>query len=137
MKIRIEKAGCAFEPELFKTAFGFKGNRLSGVWQTAVMLSSDKEIGIGLGVQSVLWSDSGVFARYGEDKSNELMFAVTEYAAGLTVGKEFSSPKEMIDLVFKPSYEYAKKITEMNVTETFVLNALVPLDMAMWQLPTP
>lgn len=134
MKIRIEKAGCAFEPELFKTAFGFKGNKLSGVWQTAVMLFDGNEIGIGLGVQSVLWSDSAVFARYGEDKSNELMFAVTEYAAGLTVGKEFSSPKEMIDLVFAPSYEYAQKITEMKVTETFVLNALVPLDMAMWQL---
>ena len=39
MKIKIERTACAYEPELFKTAFGFKGNKLTGVWQTVVMLS--------------------------------------------------------------------------------------------------
>ena len=134
MKIKIEKAASAYEPELFKTAFGFKGNKLTGVWQTVVMLSGGGEVGLGLGVESVLWSDSSVFARYGEDKSNEMMFAVTEYASNMIVGREFSSPTEIVDFVFESSFEYAKKITDMKVTETFVLNALVPLDMAAWQL---
>ena len=78
MKIKIEKAASAYEPELFKTSFGFKGNKLSGVWQTVVALSGCGEIGIGLGVESVLWSDSSVFAKFGEDESNKMMFAVTE-----------------------------------------------------------
>ena len=134
MKIKIEKAACAYEPELFKSAFGFKGNKLTGVWQTVVALSGNGEVGVGLGVESVLWSDPSVFVKYGEDKSNELMFAVTEYAAGLIMGKEFSSAEEIVDLVFADCLEYARKITELSVTETFVLNALVPLDMAAWQL---
>ena len=134
MKIRIEKAACAYEPELFKSAFGFKGNKLSGVWQTVVALSGGGEIGLGLGVESVLWSDPSVFVKYGEDKSNELMFAVTEYAVNMISGREFSSADEIVDFVFADCLEYAKRITGLAVTETFVLNALVPLDMAAWQL---
>ena len=134
MRIKIQKAACAYRPEPFKTTFGFKGNKLTGVWQTALMLVGGGEFGMGLGVQSVLWSDSSVFARYGEDKSNELMFLITEFASKLIVGKEFSSAKEIIDCVFSDSLRYAEQITGMKVTETFVLNALVPLDMAAWQL---
>lgn len=134
MKIKIEKAASAYEPELFKTSFGFKGNKLSGVWQTVVALSGCGEIGIGLGVESVLWSDSSVFAKFGEDESNKMMFAVTEYATGLIRGREFSSASEIVDSVFSDCFEYAKRITGTCVTETFVLNALVPLDMAAWQL---
>ena len=134
MKIVIKKAAATYEPELFKSAFGFKGNKLTGVWQTVVMLSDGREVGQGLGVQSVLWSDSSVFVKYGEQEGNSLMFKVTDYALEMIKDKEFSSPKEIIDFVFEDCYEYAKKITDMKVTETFVLNALVPLDMAAWQL---
>lgn len=133
-KIAIEQAACAYEPELFKTAFGFKGNKLTGVWQTVVALWDGQELGLGLGVQSVLWSDSAVFAAYGEEKSNELMFQITGYAVRMLRGTIFSEPTQILDFVFEPCYAYAKEITGMDVTETFVLNALVPLDMAAWQL---
>lgn len=133
-EITIVQAACAYEPELFKTAFGFKGNKLTGVWQTVVGLYDGTEVGIGLGVQSVLWSDSAVFAAYGEDKSNAQMFRVTQHAAALVQGKTFSAPQELLDYVFDDCYRFAKEETGMNVTETFVLNALVPFDMAAWQL---
>ncbi len=132
--MKIKKALCAYCPEKFINTFGFKGNALSGVWQTVVHLDDGENFGIGLGVQSVLWSDSEVFAAFGEDKSNKLMFDVTKYAAKLIEGAEFSSPKELIDSIFKPCYNYAKEITGMDVTETFVLNALVPVDFASWSL---
>lgn len=132
--MKITNAYCAYEPELFKTAFGFKGNKLTGVWQTVVELHSGELSGIGLGVQSVLWSDSSVFAAYGEDKSNELMFRVTRYAADQIKGKEFESPAQLLQSIFQDCYAYAKEICEMNVTETFVLNALVPLDFAAQML---
>lgn len=134
MKIRIDKAKAAYEGELFKSSFGFKGNKLTGVWQSVVALSGGGEFGVGVGVQSVLWSDSSVFAKYGEDESNKMMFSVTELAASLISGGEFSSPKEIIDFVFPECKKHAERVTKMKVTDTFVLNALVALDMAAWQL---
>lgn len=132
--MKINKALCAYEPEMFKKAFGFKGNTLSGVWQTVVYLDDGDNFGIGLGVQSVLWSDSRVFAAYGEDKGNNLMFDVTKFALKYIEGAEFESPQELTKSVFPKAYEYAKKITGMKVSETFVLNALVPVDFAAWSL---
>lgn len=133
--MKITCARCAYEPELFRHAFGFKGSTLSGVWQTVVALKSEKETGIGLGIQSVLWSDSSVFLEFGEQRGNELMFAVTEYAVKAIEGREYSHPSNIVSEIFDGCYEYAKKIVGRdNVTETFVLNALVPLDMAAWQL---
>ena len=69
-----------------------------------------------------------------EEKSNELMFRVTEYALSLISGKSYSSPKDMTENLIAPCLEYAEKITDMKVTETFVLNALVSVDLAAWQL---
>ena len=132
--MKITNVYCAFEPEKFINSFGFKGKKLSGVWQTSVVVCSNNLYGLGLGVQSVLWSDSQVFSTYGEQKSNKLMFQVTEYAAKLILGKSFETPKELIYEIFNECYEYAKVITRLEVTETFVLNALVPVDFALWQL---
>lgn len=130
----IENASCAYEPELFKSSFGFKGRKLTGVWQTAVSLTSGDTVGLGLGVESVLWSDANIFARYGEDKANSLMFAVTEYATRLSIGKRINEPSELIKAVFEDAKKYADEICGERVTTTFVLNALVPLDFAAWQL---
>ncbi len=130
----IEKAECAYEPEPFKASFGFKGRKLTGVWQTVVSLTSGDAVGLGLGVESVLWSDAGVFARYDEQKANSLMFAVTEYAARLAVGKSINEPSELIAAVFDDCKRYAEEICDERVSTTFVLNALVPLDFAAWQL---
>ncbi len=133
-QITISQVACAYEPEAFLTAFGFKGNKLTGVWQTVVGLWDGTDVGVGLGIQSVLWSDNRVFAAFGEDKSNEQMFRVTRYAADLIKGKTFGAPQEILDFVFKDCCRFAAEVTGMNTTETFVLNALVPLDMAAWQL---
>lgn len=130
MKIKICESGAAFEAEPFLKPFGFKGKKLTGVWQTVVGLASENEIGIGLGIESPLWSDGSVFAAKGEAESNRLMFAVTEFAAGLVKWKEYSSPEEILDDIFEDCLEFARKTVSPDVTETFVLNALVPLDMA-------
>ena len=132
--MKITSVYCAYEPEQFINSFGFKGNTLSGVWQTSVLVCSNELYGLGLGVQSVLWSDSKVFSTYGEQKSNELMFHVTEYAAKLILNNNFETPGGVIKEIFGECYEYAKSITKLQVTETFVLNALVPVDFALWQL---
>lgn len=132
--MKIKRTFLAYEPEKFKTAFGFKGNALTGVWQIAAYLDNGYQSAVGLGIQSVLWSDSRVFAAYGEEKSNKLMLDVTAFLLKYIEGSEFSDPKEIIDCVFPKAYEYAKKITNMDVTQTFVLNALVPLDLAAWVL---
>ncbi len=132
--ICIKDTAAAYEPELFKNSFGFKGSKLTGVWQTVVGLSAEGEIGIGLGIQSVLWSDSRVFASFCEEDSNRLMFAVTEYAADMIKGKSFSRPEDVVKSVFPACLQYARETVGFPVTETFVLNALVPLDMAAWQL---
>ena len=133
-KMRLDKILVGSEREELKTSFGFKGSALSYLTQTAVAVYADGNVGVGEGVQSVLWSDASVFARYGEDKGNELMLDITRYAARLAEGLECTHPCDVINKVFSPSLEYAKKISDMEVSETFVLNALVPLDLAVGSL---
>lgn len=134
-KIKIQRATCTYEKEQLKTAFGFKGSALTCLWQTAVRLETQNYIGIGLGVQSVLWSDAEVFSRLGEENGNRAMFKLTEYAVNLIKDFEFETPFELLDMIFPEVYSYAKKITECEeLRTTFVLNALVPLDFAAWQL---
>ena len=132
--MKITNVYCAFEPEKFINSYGFKGKTLSGVWQTSVVVESNDIYGLGLGVQSVLWSDGNVFSTYGENESNKMMFSVTEYAAKLISGKSFETPKNLIEEIFDECKEYSKQVTKMDVTDTFVLNALVPVDFALWQL---
>lgn len=134
-KIRICKARCFYEKEPLKTAFGFKGNALTCLWQTVVRLETENHTGIGLGVQSVLWSDVSVYKKLGEDAGNQAMFKLTEYAMSLCEGIEIESPFKLIDMLFPKVLAYAKELTgSENLRTTFVLNALVPVDFAMWQL---
>lgn len=130
----IEKALLSYEDEPLKSAFAFKGNALTYLRQSVVMLSGEGECGVGVGVQSVLWSDSAVFAKYGENEGNRLMLSLTEFAAKSIEGKEFKGPVDIIDKIFDECYLYAKEITGLDVKKTFVLNALVPLDFAAWSL---
>lgn len=134
-KIRICKAACGFEKEPLKTAFGFKGSALTCLWQTVVRLESNKCRGVGLGVQSVLWSDAAVYHQFGEDEGNRKMFALTEYAVTLCNGVEFETPLQLFDFLYPQVYDYAKKTTGCKeLRKTFALNALVPVDFAAWQL---
>jgi L-alanine-DL-glutamate epimerase-like enolase superfamily enzyme len=132
--MRISAAYTAYENEPLKTAFGFKGNALSYLTQSVVCLGDGEHFGIGVGVQSVLWSDAEVFSTFGEDRGNEFMYSVTKHAAKLLCGREFFTPQDAIFAVIPECLDYARRITGVDVKQTFVLNALVPVDMALWMM---
>lgn len=121
--------------EHLKAPFGFKGGYARELWQVVVKVESDANFGIGLGVQSTLWSDASVYASNSYCGGNALMLLITEYALKLICGKSFSSPIEALDDIKDDVYEYAKKITaKPELRKTFALNALVAVDNALWQL---
>ncbi|MDR0999902.1 MAG: hypothetical protein LBL96_03735 [Clostridiales bacterium] len=131
----IQNTSLGFEPQKLKHAFGFKGNYLTELWQTAVLLDDGEYQAIGLGTQSVLWSDGSVFDQYGEDKGNRLMLSVSRYALDLLKGNMVCEPYQMLQGIFDAVYAYAKQIAKnLHLKRTFVLNALVPIDNALWLL---
>ena len=109
---------------------------MTELWQTAASLrSSTGEVGLGLGTQSVLWSDPQVFAEHPEHDSNALMAAVTQRALEMAHGLSFVTPPDLLAAILPEVYAYARKITgRPDLRLTFALNALVPLDNAAWML---
>lgn len=133
--MKIIKAVLGCEKEELLSAFGFKGSALTTLWQTAVKLETENNYAIGLGVQSTLWSDAKVFAAFGEEESNSLMLKLTGYAVDSICGFEFETPFEVFDFIYLKVCEYAEKIINVEkLRKTFVLNSLVSVDMAVWQL---
>jgi L-alanine-DL-glutamate epimerase-like enolase superfamily enzyme len=122
--------------EPLRSPFGFKGGALTELWQVIVRLvTDDGREAIGVGLQSVLWSDSGVFCSRSEEEGNRAMLAVTRHALSLAVGRRFGSPREMLDALVEEAYRYGCLVTgRTDLRRTFALNALVPLDHAAWQL---
>ncbi len=133
-KITLEKVSSDFERESLIRPFGFKGGYVSEVWQAAVMMENRSGVPeIGLGTQSVLWSDARIFASNSEAGGNALMFAVTNYAMNLVKRLSFTDPVGLLEDIFDDVYEYGKKITgSPDLRKTFALNALVPVDNAAW-----
>lgn len=126
---------CNFVREPLIAPFGFKGGYLNELWQTVVRADSDKHTGVGTGVQSVLWSDSSVFSSYSQSAGNMLMFLITERGEKLLTGQRIGTPIDALEYVCEDVFEYAKGITcNKNLRKTFVLNALVAVDNALWQL---
>lgn len=134
--IRIRHTNSQFEREPLKSPFGFKGGYLSELWQSVSYIESESgHHAIGLGTQSVLWSDASIFSTHSESGGNALMYAITERALQMLKGNSFSSPIEWIDEIFPEIYAYAKQITARpDLRKTFVLNALVSVDNALWLL---
>lgn len=133
--MRINRYAIGIEAEKLKSPFGFKGSYADGLWQTIVGLESDGLKSCGIAVQSVLWSDAAIFEKYGQDGGNELMYNLTEYAVENLINMDFSNPFEANDYLFDICYKKAKEITGRNdIRKTFVLNSLVPVDMAFWLL---
>lgn len=132
----ITDVNASFEREPLAHPYGFKGGYLSELWQSAVLLSdSEGRHSVGLGTQSVLWSDASVFAGHTEAGGNVLMFAVLEHAAQLSRGRSWETPAELLDELLPRVHEYARRVTERpDLRQTFVLNALVALDNAAWLL---
>jgi L-alanine-DL-glutamate epimerase-like enolase superfamily enzyme len=134
--IHIAKHSYTLEREPLRFPFGFKGKYIHEMWQSVVKLySGSGAIGMGFGGQSVLWSDSEVFERWGENSSNEMMSDITKYALSEAEKTAFNTPLELIESLLEPVYTYGQKCTSMSgLRLTFVLNALVAIDQAAWAL---
>lgn len=134
--IRIERAKIAYENEPLSAPLGFKGGYLTGLRQTIVLAESgDRKQGFGLATQSPLWSDEGIFRRKTEGAGNELMYRITKEALRLAKEIPFETPLDLLDKLLPLSCEYGKKITgRKDLRLTFVLNGLVAIDNAAWQL---
>lgn len=135
-EIEISFTDSKYEREPLKNPFGFKGGYLSELWQSISYIESKSgNHSIGLGTQSVLWSDATVFSNFSESDGNLLMYALTTRALEMIKGIGFTSPIEVIDQIFPEIYTYAKKITSRtDLRKTFLLNALVSVDNALWLL---
>lgn len=134
--VRIHRVSSNFEREPMIRPFGFKGGFLTEIWQTAALMESDSGTRtIGLGTQSVLWSDADVFAAHSESGGNSLMYNLTERALQMVEGSSFDTPIDLLDDILEDVYAYGKQITgNPNLRKTFALNALVPFDNAAWLL---
>ena len=110
--ITIAKTSCGFEREPMVRPFGFKGGYLTEEWVvSAFVQSTSGKHGIGLGTQSSLWSDAKVFASNSEAGGNAIMFAMTQHALNLLVGKTFTSPVELNDWLWPQVWEYGRKVS--------------------------
>jgi hypothetical protein len=135
--LRVVRTDSSFEREPLVRPFGFKGGYMTEIWQTAVRLESASGLHrVGLGTQSVLWSDAAVFADHAEAAGNALMYAMTERA--LRLAREagpFRTPLELQEAILDATHEYGKAVTgRPSLRRTFALNALVPVDNAAWLL---
>ena len=135
-EITIAKVSSTFEREPLVRPFGFKGGYLTEIWQAVSMMESGSGLReVGLGTQSVLWSDASVFAAHSEAGGNALMYALTERALQMVKGETFTSPVDLLDSVWRDVLDYGKQVTgSPNLRETFALNALVGFDNAAWLL---
>jgi L-alanine-DL-glutamate epimerase-like enolase superfamily enzyme len=134
--IRIKHTNSNFEREPLIAPFGFKGGSVNELWQVAVRLEEQSgTASVGLGVQSVLWSDADVFTRYAQAAGNAMMYLMTEYALQKARDISFDTPMDLLDELFPIVYAYGKSMTgNPNLRATFVLNALVAVDNAAWLL---
>lgn len=134
--IALKRTDSNFERTPLARPFGFKGNAITNVWQTMAYLESDTGLhSIGLGTQSVLWSDARVFVQQSEEGGNALMFAILDHGLQLMAERPFYNPIHNLDNLLPDVVKYAKKITgRQDLRKTFTLNALVALDNAAWVL---
>jgi L-alanine-DL-glutamate epimerase-like enolase superfamily enzyme len=134
--IQIGQTGLATEREPLQSPFGFKGGYLSELWQTLALLGSTSgNSAIGLGIQSVLWSDPNVFFTIPEQEANGMMLDITRFGLSLAKDASFRTPPELLEQIVHKAYAHGRTVTGRgDLRETFVLNALVPLDHAAWLL---
>lgn len=125
-----------FEREKLISPFGFKGGYIDEIWQIVVKLYSEKGYeAIGLGTQSILWSDPEVFSSFTPVGGNSIMLLLTEYAAKKAATIDFVNPIDLMERLLPEVLEYGKHLTGLNsLRTTFALNAMVPIDFAAWVL---
>ena len=133
-RIRILSGALTHVREPLAAPFGFKGRYLEELWQTVVRLESGSFAATAPCVESVLWSDGAVFGEHSPADSSALMMSVTERALQLLKGVSFVTPEEVLAQMLPELKAYADRICGRSVALTFVLNALVGVDLALWIL---
>ena len=134
--MKIVKTSCDFFREPLIKPFGFKGGYMTEIWRTAA--TAESACGAraeGIGTQSVLWSDAGVFAAHPESAGNAMMFLMTRKALKFAEQTESDDPLGLLENILHDTREYGKIITgNENLRKTFALNSLVAPDSAAWAL---
>lgn len=133
-KIHIKKCDLEFVREPLRAPFGFKGRYLTELWQTVARIESDNFTAVAPCVESVLWSDAAVFGENPPALSSAMMMMVTGRALKMLEGERFVSPLEVTDAIVPELKIYAAAVCGREVAETFVLNSLVGVDLALWML---
>lgn len=133
---QIERTSCIALPQPLKQAFAFKGGALTELWHTVAGITCDDHTkGCGIGVQSVLWSAPQIFYTLGQARANECMFELTRQALRLLENKPLCAPPQMLAELQAPLTKQAALLCgTQQVPLTFVLNSLVGVDFALWQL---
>ncbi len=126
----------SFERIPLAKPFRFKGAAFTEKWVTATSLCDENGCWeTGIGGLAVLWSDPGVFAAHSETGGNIVMAAVAERAAALSRGRSFGRPEDLTLPIADELADYAAAVAgTASVRRTFVLNALVSFDCALWKL---
>ncbi|OAS15626.1 hypothetical protein A8708_03305 [Paenibacillus oryzisoli] len=134
--IMIKKTNLTVEREPLLAPFGFKGGYVNELWQSFVSLEdTEGDVGVGLGVQSILWSDPQVYTGWGNERGNVFMKEITQHALLAAQHMTFETPMDILDPLVAQAYDYASRVWEGNsLRVTFALNALVPVDHAAWML---
>lgn len=132
--IHIRRTDLEFVREPLKAPFGFKGRYLTELWQTVAKLGSDNGEAVAPCVESVLWSDERVFGENPPAVSSAMMMMVTARALHMLEGETFTFPPDVIDGLVAELKPYAKQLCGHEVAETFLLNSLVGVDLALWML---
>ncbi len=135
-KIKIIETDTNFEREDLIRPFGFKGGAMREIWQTAALIGSDTgNRKFGICTQNVLWSDPVVFEAHSESAGNSLMYNITDRALQMLQGETYTNPVQIQEDILDELWGYGKKVTgNPNLKETFILNALVGVDNALWLL---
>ena len=96
--IKIKRADCNFEREPLVAPFGFKGGYVNEIWQAAARLESESgQSGVGLAIQSILWSDAAVFAANLPTAGNALMYLMTAFALQKSKEIPFETPTDLLE----------------------------------------
>ncbi len=132
--IKIQKCDLTHVREPLISPFGFKGGYLTELWQSVVKIKADGVTAVSPCTQSVLWSDPKVFNAFPAEKGDKIMLSVTEKACEILSGMTFNTPDELIPQILPALKKHAFSLTGFEVAETFLLNALVGVDIALWSV---
>ncbi|NLB44508.1 MAG: L-alanine-DL-glutamate epimerase, partial [Clostridiaceae bacterium] len=98
--LKIQHTDLRFTREPLLAPFGFKGGSVDELWQILCRIEDAKgREGVGLGVQSILWSDADVFAAFSQSGGNAAMLLVTQRALKLLENRTLTTPPDLIDAI--------------------------------------